>query len=121
MSRKFKFRAWHSLNKMMVPNKDLYVSVRNLKNDTIWTFMQYAGLVDTHKNEFCEGDICSLLVDGTDTHQEIKRAVIEYNLTVGGFCFKLCDGSGWMGLNSKNLYRAEIIGNIYEHPQMQKF
>lgn len=116
LSREIKFRAWDKLNKHMIgvvildmttagDTKVHYLRssgyrLSDMKNflfnvDNV-VLMQYTGLEDKNGKEIWEGDITEM-------------GVIEFR--VGGFMV----GSSPLNWNSIEL---EIIGNIYENPEL---
>lgn len=68
--------------------------------------MQYTGLTDKNGKEIYEGDI-------TTTEWEDKKEVVFWQ---GCFCHKRDDGMGHI-FNPKKI---EIIGNIWENPELIK-
>lgn len=53
---KIKFRAWHKAQNRMLPHEQLIVSLKNMKDDNIWKFMQFVGVIDSRQQEVYQGD-----------------------------------------------------------------
>ena len=114
MNREIKFRAWDTIEKVMLHN----VSTGNIHiwdysenpsdrvaNSKDCIFMQYTGLKDKHGKEIYESDIVY------DDEDRQKRTVIFED---GMFCLKRLNGSRYMP-SSKHI---AVIGNIYEHSHL---
>lgn len=97
--REIKFRVWDELQKQMrqvdllpLPYKDV--------------LMQYTGLKDKNGKEIYEGDVVK--IDGD------KKYIGEIKWNVLGF---VCD-YGIDGIKNHLPDYVEIIGNIYENPEL---
>jgi len=123
--REIKFRAWDAINQMM-----LYPGFNPL-DLKVWptvghVLMQYTGLKDKRSKEIYEGDIVKHRVGD----KLIGMSQVVFGLhDVGpnswgleikslGFALKWEDGSGYAEL----VYGedSEVIGNIYENPELLK-
>ena len=74
--------------------------------------MQFTGLLDNNKTKIFEGDIVNrniLPLKGENQQGEIK-------FINGCFCIVMEDGTRYL-LNDKN-YFVEVIGNIFETPEL---
>jgi uncharacterized phage protein (TIGR01671 family) len=138
MNREIKFRAWCESNKeMYYPDNNYEFWVDNnsfgfyprYDKDELYHFntmpsenekkivvMQYTGLKDKNGKEIYEGDI---------VNQEKWVSIGKYALSVGvvkykGVCFTCECIAEWIGSNADLNGNAEIIGNIYETPQLLK-
>jgi uncharacterized phage protein (TIGR01671 family) len=112
--REIKFRAWiqsfddENKNEMCydlafeeyLPINDLLANVKHL--------MQYTGIKDRTGKEVYEGDICKTW--SSDFQEQIQSVSFEK----GSFTFSYM---GWP-ISEYPLYGIEVIGNIYETPQL---
>lgn len=108
--RQIKFRAWDKKKKKMFKpyvltfplNGNIAIApCQSKKVDAI--LMQYTGIEDTKGREIYEGDICTQLFNGKRTTGEV---IIETTrgVVVGGIPI-------WP-------HYVEIIGNLYENPNL---
>lgn len=120
--REIKFRAWFGEEHKMIPFDELHIELENgeytvwysLDGDSIqdglcvedFNIMQYTGLKDKNGKEIYEGDIVRLPED-----EDYKYYSIIYSKNRLGFT--LSNGCGF-GLS----YGIEVVGNIYENPEL---
>jgi uncharacterized phage protein (TIGR01671 family) len=138
MNRPIKFRAWnHRYKKMFdVTHLDMsssevmtgYVDFEGNEGD-VWdaifdgkdyTLMQYTGLKDKNGKEIYEGDIVRYK-ERMDDHGEVQtlEAKVFYSEEYGSFF--MGGLVGWNTFHDNSLYDVpEIIGNIYENPELLK-
>jgi uncharacterized phage protein (TIGR01671 family) len=137
--REYKFRAWNNETNVMVDvwqlSKHLYSNdspalqpsvVKDNNKDcqsiihdsSCFILMQFTGLSDKHGKEIYEGDI----VDDGVSLPVTYRGVIEYSAERGCFFINRCHfGAGGYGMLDEDVRKdMEVIGNIYEHPDLLK-
>ena len=86
--------------------------------------MQYTGLKDKNGKEIYEGDIISYKALKEKRKDKIFRNVIEWANYSGtlGWIIRGNDKRVYIPLNSNQVFNhnIEIIGNIYENPELLK-
>ena len=116
--RPIKFRAWDLLENKMIQWDELtsgkhpYNYLSMLASDlgiVIW--MQFTGLTDSKGKEIYEGDIIKYF-NRYGEKQKINPVVFD----LGMFCIN--DDDIYVKLSQAN--RVEVIGNIYENPELLK-
>lgn len=75
-----------------------------------WPVMQYTGLKDKNGKDIYEGDILCGYLD--DDQNFLQKATVGF--LYGGF-YPLCNGENFFSYG-----KFEIIGNIYENPELLK-
>lgn len=116
--RDIKFRAWDKSNNKIVyegfdidPTGNIWINQFSVREQ--FELMQYTGLKDKNGKEIWEGDIL------TGGHLEYKNHQIEYSY----HCFW---PKGWgtgdveMQCCPPAFELCEVIGNIYENPELLK-
>ncbi len=130
-----KFRAWDKKNKtmlyqndnawMFMPSGNFYKMEQagtDMKLQAELTPMQFTGLLDKNGKEIYEGDIVTFhafTFNGSETEYEGK-GIIKYR--PDGLCFVIEEKNDfdWMVRDTSQFGEAcfEIIGNIYENPEL---
>ena len=109
--REIKFRAWDKdLHRMILPYRCRWQACNNSINCEL---MQYTGLKDMNGKEIYEGDIVKT------KWEDVK--LLKVIFSHGGFTYVAIDDSdeshNFMPDNSF-LNGCEVIGNIYENPEL---
>jgi uncharacterized phage protein (TIGR01671 family) len=120
MSREIKFRAWDKDEKFMVfqiAGLSECIDVFKFNewlNSSVYVLMQYTGLKDKNGKEIYEGDILQMDIqwwhkDWSSGKEDKKIKTVGFDMGVGLFhC------GDW---SVDNEY-VEVIGNIYENPEL---
>lgn len=120
MNREIKFRAWdgEKIQKDFIIGRPQAADCLSIMTDEKfalkqyslkeWKVMQYTGLKDKHGKEIYEGDIMAIKT----TYHSYPISVI---FSEGAFSFKE-DGS--YGTLAEWNEHSEIIGNIWENPEL---
>lgn len=116
MSRKFKFRAWTD-DHMETSDSLLWLSnfFEYVENNE-WPVMQLTGLQDKNKVDIYEGDI--LVIGSFD-----KDIMEQYRSRPAKVVWDDIEAAFYLRSNSLNVrlshqYQPEIVGNIYENPEL---
>ena len=131
--REIKFRAYDKFHKQIMNvleidfnTSEVVLSESNETIDAYWLqfedciLMQYTGLKDKNRTEIYEGDI----VDCEKRGYAFYKSVVKYNDVMGRF--DIVQGVGSFPLTQEEIVDDisiggldyEVIGNIYENPEL---
>ena len=130
MRREFKFRVFYPHEKLMLYSKNIeehYSSDQNLNigsslfpltirstsaNYMDYIIQQYTGLKDKNGEEIYEGDIIK--------NGDGLLMCVKWNLKHAAFRCSSRNLDGWMPMLQELIDEFEIVGNIYENPELLK-
>ena len=114
--REIKFRAWDKINKDMFnvesinfQERRVYKDVVSYRNFNDIELMQYTGLKDMREKEIYEGDIVTL-------HNSEYKVI--FNTEEARFVLRNDEFEMNIPFTNNNNKRMEVIGNIYENPEL---
>ena len=126
MSREIKFRAWNKQRKEMfeVANIDFKEKKVTLTNGIIrlpsvnfndTELMQHTGLNDKNGKEIYEGDIVKILkLEGYGEYCDQVEYTGKIECYISEFRIQQLN----LRLSDESIVEIEVIGNIYEHPEL---
>ena len=140
--RKFKFRAWDTWQKidedmptamveethrvMIKLNGIVYNSEYGDDQPTRYKIMQFTGLKDKNGVEIYEGDIIQIYAEQVRFDGSIQEFRSSVFFNDGSFSYTHDDGYSYpldavcseSGIKHEGSHFCEVIGNIYENPQL---
>lgn len=112
--RERKHRAWHKESKKMLYDTSANIFKWQAEGQLI-EIMDFVGLKDRHGKEIYEGDIARVIT----YYDSPSHVVRQTKMTIGTIEFK--DGSFMVGDDKVfDFVNIEIIGNLFEHPELLK-
>ncbi len=115
-----KFRAWHKKNKQMLYegwNENIFITKESIfrYGDDV-DIMQFTGLHDKNGKEIYEGDVCKREWESGFLSVGKKRDYWEIVYNNGSFLTKQINRP--INQFSQRFSEMEIIGNIYQNPDL---
>lgn len=138
MTREIKFRVWDTTRKIMLYPEDLthdwyfrcdtfqvhqvkekfgQLCINEIKDPVI---MQYTGLKDKSGKGVYEGDIVLDTTNFVGKSLDDIREPIRFEIVIGralSILYRTLDGE-WLDAGNDYERRLEVIGNIYENPEL---
>ena len=121
--REIKFRAWCKDLHIMLPCEEITAAVNPYAQITLpdilerdcYILMQYTGLKDKNQVEIYEGDVCHHPNDSFG-----RNAHVYWAESQTGFWYEPVGELRQFGchFNAKQTENIEVIGNIYENPEL---
>ena len=114
MKDRLKFRCWDDIHREMIDLQEQDVNPYNISDIPQNNLMQCTGLKDKSDRLIFEGDI--IYKKGTKNHRGEKMySEVVWDQMYAEFNISDYNGMHRMPSNSNNI---EIIGNIYENPEL---
>jgi len=118
MNREIKFRGWNgSMWENIVLSGTIWTADLSADNWFTGPVMQYTGFKDKNGEEIYDGDICNLVPYEDNRHSEHMIGIRQVVWENSHACFYF---SEWVPLHWGGFESIEIIGNIYENPELLK-
>lgn len=110
--REIKFRAWNG-NTINYPESGCFASYGSICGESFTCAMsQYTGLKDINQKEIYEGDLVKFR-----SQMKKKNLIGEVKYICAGFYVE-CIKDGALHRLDGDCYSEEVIGNIYENPEL---
>ena len=107
MNKRFEFRVWDKLLNKFIK----FELIGKIDfNDVSYIFQQYTSRKDKTGRKIYEGDIIKYTNYGSKNYGFESVSAVEWSDT----------GLGFLSLANMNEYHVEVIGNIYENPELLK-
>lgn len=122
--RTIKFRAWGKNSKEFLTDGKMIgftlKEIQNIHDIDLWEFTQFTGLLDKNGKEIYEGDIVTGYTFAERMGDEVEwtkeqPATVTYDNKICGF-YPFYYNARWRC----DVESIEVIGNIYENPELIK-
>lgn len=127
--REIKFRAWDTKHREMIEEIKIFpeynwlvqsdndaLCERERASENQLILMQYTGLKDRNGTEIYEGDIVRINIPVDENNPLITNGIFQVIFDKGMFCIFIPEGN--YPLSDYLHQDCEVIGNIYEHPEL---
>lgn len=116
--REIKFRCYDSAKKIMYHHKDLSVLAKNIKDDNIFSYMQYTGLKDKNGMDIYENDVIEFsTTEGNTVRHKVWWSTTLACFMIGPITYSKVYDSGFI---QPSTLVCTVIGNIHQHPELLK-
>jgi len=114
--REIKFMVWRKSTQEMCIPSDLEHLLEHYNDNEEYIARQYTGLKDKNEKEIYEGDIASFLHNYGEGSEYMNKYidVVHYDTDTAGFVF------GKEEFTFLEILEVEVIGNIYENPELRE-
>lgn len=100
------FRAYHTVNNVMMSHKEIPVMLKNAKSDSIWKYMLFTGLLDMDGQKIFQGDILAFHTVKNFQDNFVYPFAVTWDIKNGA----------WVNFSPKN--KVKVIGNIHQNPEL---
>lgn len=113
-----KFRVWDNVDYMSAPFTLRDLMNRNIQFTSEAKVMEYIGAKDKNKKDVCEGDVLKYISNGVLQYRQVIWVGPEYSFFTKNIHFEddIMYGLPWLLHNGS----VEVIGNIFQHPELVK-
>jgi hypothetical protein len=118
MARELKFRVWDNVDYMSSPFTLQDVQSGKIKFTTDCQIMQFTGLLDKNGKEIYEGDMCLIFTD-EPTEVVFENGAFGY-LDSSGYFISFAQNMWFFWDSNSQTKEIEVIGNIYQNPELLK-
>ncbi len=123
MEREIKFRCWNEATKNMINWRDTEKTFHIRINLPECVLLQFTGLKDKNGKEIFEGDVLKFVFEPSKKH---KKGIVHHHQVIwydkkSKWSLRRTDEKGNLhivGIGKLDIDTYEVIGNIYENPEL---